>query len=197
MPHKSPSQETLNERRNYFRIEDTVMMRFQPVDQNSALAHHLPPQLKDAPGYSLIRELQQIDQENHKFLRVISENNRDLESYLKGLNKKIDLIAAKLIEYEEPAPDQREYKISLSEGGLSFCTQKEYAHGSYLAMQLTLLPSYLPITLFARVINCSAKKTEYRTAVSFVNLKDTDRQLIAKHIMQLQLAQRRQIIDEQ
>ncbi|WP_145999210.1 PilZ domain-containing protein [Oceanicoccus sp. KOV_DT_Chl] len=192
MQRKSPSQPSINERRDYFRVEDTVLMRYHAVDQNSALANHLPPQLKDAPGYSLIRELLSIEQEHSKFLRAIGEENRSLEAYLKGINKKLDLIAGKLIEYEEPAPDQQQYAITLSEGGLSFHSMTEHAHDSYMALQLTLLPNHIPLTVFCRVINCSRNGDDFVTALSFVQLKDADRQIIAKHIMQLQLAERRQ-----
>lgn len=182
----------INERRNYFRIDDTVLLRIQPVNETSALANIIPRQFADDPGYSLMHEMQLIDQENHKYLRLIAGQNPDLEAYLKGLNKKIDLIAAKLVESEQHAPDQQKHKISISEGGLSFLSEIEHAHDSYLAVQLTLLPSQHSLILFCKVINCSPQQSGYTVALSFVNLKDSDRQYIAKHLMQLQLAERRQ-----
>lgn len=197
LPHKSPTQHLINDRRDYFRVEGTVLMRYHAVDQNSALANHLPPQLKDDPGYSLIRELQLIDQEHIKFLRAIAEDNRDLEAYLKGMNKKIELLAGKLIEYEEPVLDQKKYTITLSEGGLSFHSDTEHAHDSYLAIQLTFSSSHMPLNVFCRVINCTHNNHNFTTALSFVNLQNNERQLIAKHIMQLQLAERRQQSNEQ
>jgi hypothetical protein len=182
----------IKERRNYFRIEDTVLLRLQPVDESAALANIIPYQFNEDPSYSLIRELQSLDQDNQKFLRLIAEDNRDLEAYLKGINKKIELIAATVIESEGRGPDQIKQKISISEGGLSFCSDTEFANDSYLALQVTLLPSHHTMVIFSKVINCSKNNTSgFSIALSLVHLKDTDRQIITRHIMQLQLAERR------
>ena len=185
----------INERRDFFRIEDKVLLRCLPVDESSVLADRIPAQFNDDSSYSLMRDLQHIDQENNKFLRAIAEHNRELEIYLKAMNKKIELIASRLVENLESADDQQSVLVSLSEGGLAFHSVSEYPHDSYLALQLTLLPSHISLILFAKVINSSlagdGQMGTYATAVSFIHLKDSDRQIIAKHIMQLQLMERR------
>ncbi len=200
MAPKPPSETTINERRDFFRVEDKVLLRCLAVDQNSALANDIPPQFSSDPAYRLMRDLQHIDQENSKYLRTIAENNRELDSYLKSITKKIELIASCIVQNLDPAADQQPQPISISEGGLSFSSSDEYAPDSYLAMQLTLLPSHISLVIFAKVISCSKASSEqqklYSSAVSFVHLKDNDRQIIAKHIMHLQLIERRQQADE-
>lgn len=192
MNNDNPSQSTINERRNYFRVVDKVLLRYQPVAKNCALANIIPTAFKEDPSYSLMRELQSIDQDNAKFLRAIGEDNRDLEAYLKGQNKKLELIAAKVAEHEEQAPGQKKQQISISEGGLAIHTDTELANDGFLALQITLLPNHHTLVVFAKVINCSEhQQGGYNVALSFTHLKDSDRQLIAKHIMQLQLAERR------
>ncbi|ARN75845.1 PilZ domain-containing protein [Oceanicoccus sagamiensis] len=198
MKNEHASQPMINERRNYFRVDDKVLLRYQPVEESCAFANTIPQAFKEDPGYSLMRELQSIEQDNAKFLRAIGEQSRDLEAYLKGQNKKLELIAAKVVEQEEQAPDQRKQHISISEGGLSIHSETELANDGYLAIQLTLLPNHHSLVVFAKVINCSeAHQGGYNVALSFTHLKDSDRQLIAKHIMQLQLARRRQETDDQ
>jgi len=192
LEHESSSSISANERRNFFRIEDTVLMRCQTIDENSALANLIPASFKDDPSFSLMHELMEIDRDNNKLLRVISEQSHELESYLKGLSKKLDLIVAKILKPDEQAAHQEQHTISISESGLSFHSPTKYAHDSYLAVHITLLPSHHSLILFTRVINCSANGGDYDIALSFVQLKETDRQVLAKHIMQLQLAQRRQ-----
>lgn len=192
MKHEPSSQEMINERRNYFRIEDTVLLRLHPIDESCALANIIPYQFNEDPSFSLMRELQSIDQDNQQFLRLIAEENRNLEAYLKGLNKKIELIAARVVESEERAPGQHKRKISISEGGLSFHSDIEFASDSYLALQITLLPSHHTMVVFSKVINCSESSDgDFAVALSLVHLKDSDRQIITRHIMQLQLAERR------
>lgn len=193
MNNDMASQSTTNERRSFFRVDDKVLLRYQPVDESCALANLIPAVFKEDPGYSLMQQLQAIDRNNAVFLRAIGEENRDLEAYLKGQNKKLELIAAKVIEHGGKAPDQKKQRISISEGGLSIQSDTQLANNGYLALQITLLPKHHTLMVFAKVINCSrAKEGGYNIALSFTHLKDNDRQLIAKHIMQLQLAQRRQ-----
>ena len=197
MERKSSSHMLINERRDYFRIEDTVLLRYREINESCALANNVPRQFEDDPAFSLMHELQLIDIENNKYVRALTEQSLELEAYIKNLNKKIDLIAAKLVEREEGAPDKVKVKISISEGGLSFHSNSEVAHDSHLAVQLTFLPSQHALVLFCKVINCTRDANGFSVALSFVNLKDSDRQYIAKHIMQLQLAQRRQESDDE
>ena len=192
MNNDKTCQPIANERRSFFRVDDRVLLRYQPVNENCALANMIPAAFKEDPGYSLMQELQAIDRNNAKFLSAIGEDNRNLEAYLKGQNKKLELIAAKLIEHEGIAPDRQKLEVSISEGGLSIKSGTEFAINSYLALQITLLPKRHTVVTFAKIVNCSeAKAGSYKYGLSFIHLKDYDRQVIAKHVMQLQLAQRR------
>jgi PilZ domain len=192
LDRQPPYEKSFKERRNFFRIEDDVLLRYVPIDQSGALANRVPAQFSEDPCYSLMRELQDIELENNNFLRFISDGNRDLGNYLKSINKKIDLIAATLANSLDPIPDHQSQRISLSEAGLSFCSHCELANDDYVAMQLTLKPTFVTLVLFAKIINCSEGKNGFNIALSFVHLNDNDRQMLAKHIMQLQLAAKRQ-----
>lgn len=200
MDSKPTTQTMINERREYFRIEDKVQLRYICIDESSALAHVVPTEFGEDIGYSLIRELQRIDRENNPLLRTIAEQSRELEQYLRGLNRKIELIATRIASETDSLDFKEQQVISLSEGGMAFHARKELAHGSHLALQLTLQPSHLTLVLFGRVINCSLINNDpaqgFSVAVSFVNIQVEDRQTIAKHIMQVQLAQRRQFHEE-
>ncbi len=187
----------INERRSFFRIEDDVLLRFQSIDKSSALANKIPTQFSDDPSYSLMHEIQLIDQENSRHLHTIAEHNRDLEIYLKSINKKIDAIAAHLAETIAPVTDQLPNTITLSEGGMSFRSDIELPHDEFLAIQVNFLPLHQTVVLFAKIINSSSIEGKgYNVAVSFVELSDYDRQIIAKHIMQVQLAKKREELNQ-
>lgn len=183
------------ERRDYFRIEDMAQIQCLPIDRSSALANICPTAFSQQENRGLIRELQEIDQDNALLLRSLGDTNRDLEQYLKSINRKLDLIAKCLVESTEAGCGQQTQLVSISEGGLSFRSPVEYSEDSHLAVQLTLLPSQLSMVLFSRIINCSSSDngphSDFSIGVSFVNLRDRDRQIIAKHIIQLQMAERR------
>lgn len=191
MDHHQNNNEVI-ERRNYFRIEDTVLLRLIAVDREAALANQIPSQFNQDLRFTLVRELQDIDHDAQRYLRSIAEDNRDLEAYLKSINKKIDLLTATLANTVEPQQEQTKHAVSLSEGGLAFMQPSKLNKGSYVAIELTLLPSYITLVLFARVMDCTAIEAGFKIALSFVNLRDSDRQSLAKHIMQQQLAAKRQ-----
>ena len=200
MKDKPPASSITGERRDYFRIEDKVQLRYTAIDESSALANTVPREFREDLGYSLIRELQRIDREHSVQLRTIAEENRDLEIYLKAINRKIELIASTMASDQDSLDHKEQQVISLSEGGMAFRAKRELAHGSHLALQLTLQPSHLTLVLFGRVINCSLVNGDpasgFSVAVSFVNIREEDRQTIARHIMQVQLAKRRRENEE-
>lgn len=194
--HKAGTEE----RRDYFRVEDMAQIQCLSIDRSSALANICPTAFSQQNNGKLIRELQEIDLDNTQLLRSIGDKNRDLEHYLKSINRKLELVAKQLVEATETNPGQQTQLVSISEGGLSFRSPAAYAEDSYLAVQLTLLPSHLSLVLFARIINCTKSHdttdSDFSIGVSFVQLRDSDRQIIAKHIMQLQMAERREKNEE-
>lgn len=182
--HKPP-----DERRDYFRIADKVLLRIQSVPASARQGKPAADWFKDGnESLQLLRELRAIDAENHTVMRAVSELSRDLELYLKNLNRKIELIAHALVAGSESLKDQRPVAVTLSEAGLAFpCKEHQLSRGSWLAVQLTLLPSYTVIFCYAAVL--SLRETE--VAVEFVNLNEGDRQLLAKHILQVQITERK------
>lgn len=182
----------INERRNYFRIEDDVLFRYQTIDKSAAIANIIPAQFIADPSYSLMREIQAIDSESSKYLHVIAEQNHELEMYLRSISKKIDVIAAHIVEKTSPINDQKSQHISISEGGLSFHSDSKLPHDEFLAIQLSFLPSHQTVVLFAKIINCSSIESGgFSIAVSFVHLSDSDSSIVAKRIMQLQQSRKR------
>jgi len=107
------------------------------------------------------------------------------------LNKKLDTLAGVVANSLGSGCSQISTQASMSEGGLSFTSQTRLEEASYVAIELTLQPSYVTLVLFAQIIHCSAFDNAFKIALSFVHLKDSDRQLLAKHILQSQLAQKR------
>ncbi len=192
MKAKPPTHELINERRDYFRVEDTVQLRYCVVDAARASANTVPPAFENDPGYAVVRELQRIDREHSPQLRAIADRDRDLELYLKAINRKIELLASRLAAEGDTTGQKQQQQVTLSEGGLAFSADEALSPGTYLAVQLTLQPHYLSLVVFGEVVSCSAGTEGFSVAISFIHLRDEDRQAIARHIMQVQLAQRRQ-----
>jgi c-di-GMP-binding flagellar brake protein YcgR len=186
---------TLNDadRREYYRIEDTIALEITPLSPPEAASGEV---LQDAsPLFNLLTELHLSEFESQHLLRQISERDRTLSSYLKTLNKRVDLLSqivaqTVLGEIGELQP------VTLSEGGIEFQYPQPCPAGSHLSVKLVLMPQALGLLLRARVVNCQAQDDHYTIDTEFESITDAQRQLLARYILQKQ-AQARRLAREQ
>ncbi|MWV13878.1 PilZ domain-containing protein [Pseudomonas sp. R-28-1W-6] len=178
-----------DDRREYYRIEDTIALDFSLLSGPQALASDA---LHDAsPLFNLLSDLHLMDFESQHLLRHISERDRTLANYLKVMNKRIDLLGQALAQNllrDIGAARQ----VSMSEGGISFNHVQAIEPGSHLALKMVLMPQALGLLLRARVMHCQVREDgQFEIGTEFEALTDAQRQLLARHILQKQAQQRR------
>ena len=186
---------TLDEedRREYYRIEDTIALEIQPLSAPEAAGQEV---LQDAsPLFNLLSELHLSEFESQHLLRQISERDRTIATFLKSQNKRIDLLSqvvalTVLGQIGEPQP------VIISEGGIDFQHPTPIATGAHLSVKLVLMPQALGLLLRARVTHCDRKGDGYDIGTEFQYLSDAQRQLLARYILQRQ-AQVRRLAREQ
>ncbi|WP_372866446.1 PilZ domain-containing protein [Pseudomonas sp.] len=179
-----------DDRREYYRIDDTIALEFTPLSGAEALASD---ELHDSsPLFNLLSELHLLDFESQHLLRHISERDRTLANYLKVINKRIDLLGqavAQSLLRDIGTPRQ----VCLSEGGVSFSSSQNLTIGSHLAIKIVLMPQALGLLLRAKVIHCQMlAEQQFEIGTEFEALTDAQRQLLARHILQRQALERRQ-----
>jgi hypothetical protein len=187
-----PTQDE-DDRREYYRIDDTIALEFSLLSGAEALASE---ELHDnSPLFNLLSELHLMDFESQHLLRHISERDRTLANYLKVINKRIDLLGqavAQSLLRDIGAPR----KVTLSEGGLSFNNSQPVAVDSHLALKMVLMPQALGLLLRAKVVHCRLQANQqFEIGAEFEALTDAQRQLLARHILQRQALERRQARD--
>jgi len=177
------------DRREYYRIEDTIALEFSPLSEAEALlsdALH-----DDSPLFNLLSDLHLMDFESQHLLRHITERDRTLANYLKVINKRIDLLGqavAQSLLRDIGAPKQ----VSLSEGGIGFNNAQPIALGTHLAIKMVLMPQALGLLLRGLVIHCQERPDgQFEIGTEFEALSDAQRQLLARHILQKQALERR------
>ena len=181
---------TLDEedRREYYRIEDTIALEIRPLSASEATGQEV---LQDAsPLFNLLSELHLSEFESQHLLRQISERDRTTAAFLKSQNKRIDLLSqviaiTALGQIGEPQP------VNISEGGIGFQHPSPIATGAHLSVKLVLMPQALGLLLRARVTHCDRKGDAYDVGTAFEHLTDAQRQLLARHILQKQAQERR------
>lgn len=184
-----------NDQRNYFRVTDTAILDYVLVAQDKVDGSHKPQSFfTTSAQFWLLRELQSIEHDNSHLLASISERDREISSYLKSINRKIDLLASTLIEQTDNSKESLPQEVSLGEGGIAFFTDTELPVGQHMAIKLTLIPANIGLMLFGSVVKNTHQEDEqkFRTSVSFISLQESDRHLLARHIMQLQSSAKRE-----
>ena len=94
------------DRREYFRVEDRMILRCQPVPPMPSALHPAERHFNNSEMFELLRDLRQIDQEHNNVLRGLAEQNRELGVYLKSINRKIELIANALAVVDQTQQQQ-------------------------------------------------------------------------------------------
>ena len=181
---------TLDEedRREYYRIEDTIALEIRPLSAPEALGQEV---LQDAsPLFNLLSELHLSEYESQHLLRQISERDRPLAAFLKSQNKRIDLLSQVIAitvlgQIGEPQP------VTISEGGIDFQHPTPLAAGARLSVKLVLMPQALGLLLRARVIHCDRQGDGYVIGTAFEHATDAQRQLLARYILHKQAQERR------
>lgn len=178
-----------NERRKYYRIEDSIALDFALLTEDQLSSGEA---LKnDSALFNLLSDLHQVEFEAQHILRLITERDRNLANYLKVINKRIDLLGQAMTQNLLPNIGQAQ-TVSLSEGGINFRHSQAIEKGCVLALKIVLLPQPLGLMLRARVVHCQAlDQGGYEIGTEFEELSDAQRQLLARHIFQKQALERR------
>ena len=182
---------TLDEadRREYYRIEDMIALEITPLSAPEAASNEV---LQDAsPLFNLLSELHLSEFESQHLLRQISERDRTLSSYLKTLNKRVDLLS-QIVAQTVLGKIGELQPVKLSEAGIEFYQPQACPVDSHLSIKLVLMPQALGLLLRARVSQCTAVQGGYAIDTEFELITDTQRQLLARYILQKQALARRQ-----
>lgn len=182
------------ERRRYFRIEDEIILFFREIAPDEIPDNRSPREFP-LDSFALSASLDLLTQESRKLLRRVERDSPEIGDFLKVLERKIDLIARTFLNYEANLPEQCPQRVNLSASGLSFDVDKPCAAGKVLEIKMVLQPELVGLTAYGRVVYCKknapSSELPYQISVDFVGLRDSDRELLIRHVVRRQLQQLR------
>jgi len=181
----------MDDRRSFFRVDDEVSFDYKPVDTHTVEDNQADSLFTDTPSIGLFAEFRAIDSESSQLLHSIGEKDRQISDYLSAINRKVELLAQQVVNLQHGKPKIHVAQINLSEGGIAFNSDKALYKGSFLAMRLVFVPSYVAVAMFAKVIRCEGNKNGHQVAAKFHKITEAQRQIVSKQIMQAQLAHKR------
>jgi hypothetical protein len=182
---------TLDEedRREYYRIEDTIALEINHLAATDST--HQAPAQDTSTLFNLLSELHISEFESQHLLRQLGDHDRVLGSYLKTLNKRIDLLS-EVVAHTVLGKIGEPQLVILSEGGVQFHHPLPLPAGTQLSIKMVLMPQALGLMVNAKVTHCDAREIgNFEIGTEFEDLSDAQRQLLARYILQRQSQQRR------
>ena len=181
--------------REYFRVQCQILLSCRNCFSSKPPRVPADSFFPNSERLDLLKDLRHIDHDHAHLLHSISDSDRNVSAYLGAINRKIDAVARLLVAQMESESAGEKQLVSLSEGGLSFGGIEALERGSIVALHLTLLPSYVGFSTYAEIIDCEPEAEGFRLSASFSGLSDRDRQLISRHVMQVQSTEQRKVKD--
>jgi hypothetical protein len=191
-----------DERRQYFRIEDSLNLSYQkvPLDEVADCVERLEKELDS--HFTVVSSLAAVTQEMMGNLHKIEASRPEIAAYLKSLDKKIDILGRAFLAQATELFTQPVQAVNLSATGISFDVSEPISEGTILELKILLLPSYTGILCFAEVVNCDAVESpdsdqRFNLRTNFSHIRVRDRDVLIQHVIQRQAAQIRQAREEQ
>ena len=183
-----PSQQS-GDRREFFRINDRIGLEIRRLKDDQDID---TDPFNDSPEEALQAEFRRLDQDVKSHLITLAERDRALAGLIKSLNSKIDTLGRIIAFEQNPLQPEDWQDVTLSEGGLSFSDiPRVWEKGDRMAVRMTLPPELYQPQAIAEVSDLEADdRGTVRIHTVFLQIDDTDRQQIARHVMRWQVRQR-------
>lgn len=180
------------ERRQYFRIRNSLFMSYQTIEAGNEPQPLKEPQTDTSPCIYLLKELNKLEQQNKIFINSLAAVEAPVATHISSVNTKLRLLTQHIVthlavEYSELL------QVDLSGGGVRFESQTALSVGQELKMEIVLIPEYYSIIAYAKVVDCLkiSGQQSFELAIAFSRIHESDRDAIIKHVLEAQSKQLR------
>lgn len=185
------------DRRAYFRINDRLLINVKPLAPEAAweLGKTI---ISNAPHATHPnQQLSSLETAFHHLTDQIGHIDRNVARALRMLDERISLLASNVQHLLQPIDDSQARAVNLSAGGVALLSEQVIAAKHPVEVNMTLLPSGLPIRAVAKVISCeqllSAQNgMSFSLRLAFTHMHETDRNILVKHTLTRQAENLRQ-----
>jgi len=191
--HRNENKQTVNERREYFRVDDAVRLSLRPVppEQEQNLSELLDRNLHDS--FTIMSSLAAVTAEMVVNMRRIENSDPDVAAYLKALDRKIEILGRAFIACESDLVEQPAHPVNLSAGGMAALINECYQPGQLVEIRMLLFPSFTGVLMYGTVVACDPVAEEHadsgyshRVRMAFTHLREQDRDIIIRHVLRCQ-----------
>ncbi len=180
-----------DERRRFFRIDDTINLSYQILTADE-LSQRLE-QLEKSAGddFTVMGGLTLVNQQMSAHLHRIEAAYPDVAAYLKALDKKVEMIGRALLSQAAGISDQQAVPVNISAGGMAFASSEALKEGALLELKILLLPSMTGILAFGEVVGCEKNDDPdgglpYLLRIDFTHIRNSDQEVLIRHLLRRQ-----------
>lgn len=192
------------DRRNFFRVDDTVRLSLRqvPAAELEARLDELEHDL--AGNFTVQSSLAAITAQMSSSLRRIENRDPDLAAYLRAIDQKIEVLGRAFISQEPEFHAKQAVPANLSAGGMCVGVGEAYEPGTTLEIRMLLFPSFTGLMIYGSVIDTepaadedSAGRFKHVARIEFTHIREADRELLIRHLLRRQSQQLRDRHDEE
>lgn len=182
------------EKRRYFRVNDTIHLLHRVIDVNHIERSHVSNDV--LANYSLAAALDVLNQEAAALAPRLERRDPEILEYLKIIDGKINLLSQAIIGQDKEFSEHDKRQVELSACGLAFSNDESIPVGALLELRMLLTSCLAVIVAYGRVVQCKDIRNDnpdhpYEICAEYINLNDTDRELLIKHVVKKQMQQLR------
>ena len=187
--------DNVQERRAYFRIDDTAQIQVRVLDDEEALkvTHAIRSGRKLTS--QVLADMLASDDQLAQLRQVAVDRDSPLNDYLLALERKLDTLLRYEISLDEQRQELIARSVSLGGGGLSVNWPEPIPVGSKVEVVLVMLPNDGSVRALAQVAECQQRAGEdgYHLGLNFTVIEPEDRDRIVAHVLTLQAAELRRV----
>ncbi|MFQ6757141.1 MAG: PilZ domain-containing protein [Deltaproteobacteria bacterium] len=179
-------------RRQSVRVTDRVMLAVHPVSAEKIQAVSRDFQQGISPyNQEGLTDIQMFIGAQSA-LAKLRERDADLADFLQHLDNKMNMMLKQVKGGESPLDALVMRKANISANGIAFYTDSPLRLDEIVEIHVVLLPAYIYVYSFGKVIACDPAPEEeesgckFRVALEFVFLLDEDREKIIQHTFKQQ-----------
>jgi c-di-GMP-binding flagellar brake protein YcgR len=186
-PTEGHGMSTQAERRQNFRIEDTIYLEYQRVNEMAETENSNLPLADVCLG---MRQLREMDLQAKHALANIRKHHSDIAHYLTILDHKIDTLSRMVGSIGMGSDVQPTTRVNIGSGGMAFDTREALEKGEQLSLKMVLFPSHQCLQLMARVAYSHGGNGDgnYLTGLTFEDMPESQQDALIQHLLEVQSA---------
>ena len=179
------------DRRDFYRIDDEVALDYQLIDESeeALLVERIQAEFSDR--FTASSDFEATSRQMAHVLHKAQIDSPDLARCIQMIDQKLNTLAQLLASEDMSLHGKPLHKVNISAGGLMFRTMEEVPVNRAIELRFVLFPTHSAVLTLSRVIHCERDDDSdalfpWQVAVEYEQLRESDRELLVRHIMSKQ-----------